>query len=156
MLPLKSSLPRFRITPIGIFFGSVPLVLAMLWLFQNQYANFRSSDYNWARHQSSKSPSFIEVASSFEEYRLKCHAESAQLVRTTKMRWWNIFAWHSYASDPKWNVPYGKTEQRTESTYPRDLSRCPVPNPGRGLTFDESKLISERSHALVRSFDDGA
>jgi hypothetical protein len=153
MLPLRSSLPRSRVTPIGIFFGSVPLLLAMFWLFQNPYANFRSSDYGWARHEEWKSPGFEGVASSFETYRLKCHAESAQLVRTTKMRWWNIFAWPSYATDPKWNVPYGKPEHRIELTYPRDLSRC---NPRGGLTSDELELIRERSRALLRSFDDGA
>jgi hypothetical protein len=153
MLPLKSSLPRFRITPIGIFFGSVPLLLAMFWLFQNPYAKFRSSDYGWARHETWKFPGFEGVASSFEMYRLKCHAESAQLVRTTKMRWWNIFAWPRYATDPKWNVPYGKPDHRIEVTYSGNLSRC---NPRGGLTFDELDLIRERSRALVRSYKDGA
>jgi hypothetical protein len=152
MLPLRSSLPRFRISPIGIVIACLPVVLAMYWLLGSPDANFRSSDSNWARGEVSfKAYDFHGVANNFEIYRLKCNADSAQLVRTTKMLWWNVFAWPSYATNPKWNVPYGKPDQRIGSSYPRDINHCA----NGGLTDDEIGLVKQRAADLVQSFAGG-
>jgi hypothetical protein len=153
MLPLKSSLPRFRIGPIGIVIACAPLVLLMYWLFGKPDAHFRSSDSNWAGSEYSfKGVYFEGVAVSFEIYRLKCQADTAQLVRTTKMRWWNIFAWPSYATDPKWNVPYGIPDKRIEASYPQGLKGCAY----QGLTNDDITLARERAATLVQAFARGA
>jgi hypothetical protein len=150
MLPLKSSLPRFRIHPIGIGIGIVLLLLAMNWLFRNPNANFRSSDANWAGGEVTwKGLDFDSIAFSFETYRLNCHAESAQLVRTTKMRWWNVFAWPSYSTNPKWKVPYGKPDPRIGSLFPRSATHCA----NRGLTSEDRTLVKQRSMALVLFYD---
>lgn len=152
MLPLKSSLPRTRITRTGVVIASVPVLLAMYWLFHNPDAAFRSSDANWARHEISfKALEFDSIAFSFEAYRYKCQAESAQLVRTTKVRWWNVFALHSYMTNPKWKVPYGEPDQRTGSFYPRGMTHCA----NEGFTPGEREFLSERSAALVRYYADG-
>lgn len=150
MLPLKSSLPRFRITPIGIVIGCVPLLLVMYGLFRNPDVSFRSSDSNWAGGESSfKGFGFDSVAFSFEMYRLKCQADSAQLIRTTKMQWWNVFAWPSYMTDPKWNVPYGQPDPRIGSSILRGkMAQCAR----AGLTLDEREFARRRSAELVLSF----
>lgn len=155
MLPLKSSLPRFRITPIGIVIGSLPLLLVMYGLFRNPDADFRSSDLNWAGGENSfKGVGLDGVAFSFEMYRLKCQAHSAQLVRTTKMHWWNVFAWPSYMTNPKWNVPYAAPDERIGSRYPpsRNQNHCA----NRGLTDAEWALARQRSAELVLSFSHDA
>ncbi len=152
MLPLKSSLPRFRIGPVGIAIACAPLVLLMYWLFGKPNTHFRSSDSNWAsREYSFKGIYFEEVAYGFELYRLKCQADTAQLVRTTKIRWWNVFAWPSYATDPKWNVPYGVPDMRIEAS-PQGFRGCAILR----LTSDEMALAQERAAILVQSFARGA
>jgi hypothetical protein len=157
MLPLKSSLPRFRITQIGWVIGSVPLLLVMYWLLGNPNASFRSSDSNWASHEILwKGLDFERMAFGFEGYRIKCQADSAQLVRTTKMLWWNVFAWPSYMTDPKWNVPYGEPDERIGSNSPRGFSGFSSHDCARrGFKGDEIALIMERSAALIRHYGGG-
>ena len=153
MLALESSLPRFRVGPIGIVIACIPLVLIMYWLLGNPDANFRSSDLSWAKAENSfKAHDFDVVAWKFEIYRLKCQAGPARLIRTTKMHWWNIFAWHSYATDPKWNVPYGVPYRRIGASFPLDPQHCS----NQGLTNGETALIEQRSADLVRTFARGA
>jgi hypothetical protein len=153
MLPRKSSLPRFRIGPIGIVIACVPLVLLMYWLFGTPDAHFRSSDSNWARREISfKALDFESVAFSFEMYRLNCQADAAKLVRTTKMHWWNVFAWPSYATNPKWNVPYGAPDKRIGTPHPRGRNHCA----NQGLTNDDIALVRQRAAALVQTFARGA
>ena len=153
MLPLKSSLPRFRISPVWIAIACIPLIFVMYKLLGNPDANFRSTDSNWAGGESSfKAFHFENVAVVFEGYRLKCQADSARLVRTTKMQWWNVFAWPSYATNPKWNVPYATPDQRIGSYFPRDLNHCG----NSGLTDEEWALARQRAAELVRTFARGA
>jgi hypothetical protein len=149
MLPVRSSLPRFRIPPVVIVIACMPVVLAMYWLFGSPNANFRSSDSDWAGGEIAfKAYYFENVAYNFEIYRLKCHADSARLVRTTRMLWWNVFAWPSYATNPKWNVPYQESDPRIGSPYPRGINHCA----NAGLTNDERELVSQRAVDLVQTF----
>jgi hypothetical protein len=153
VLPLKSSLPRFRVSPIWKVVGCIPPVLFMYWLLGNPDANFRSSDSNWAKGEVSfKAFNFEGVAYNFEIFRLNCNAESAQILRTTKMQWWNVFAWPSYATNPKWNVPYAAPDKRIGSYFPTGSNHCA----NGGLRADDFPIVRQRADDLVRRFARGA
>ncbi|MBI1329311.1 MAG: hypothetical protein GC166_05345 [Alphaproteobacteria bacterium] len=89
-------------------------------------AQFRSSDGGWAdTEDQAKGRTFDTVVWNFEGYKLKCNAPKAVLVRTTKQTWFNIFAWRSYLTNPKWRVPYSDAHPEIGYYYPpADAVHC--------------------------------
>ena len=80
---------------------------------------FESSEGDWSdREVPLKGRDFATIAASFDGYKTRCGHPSATLFRTTKPNLYNVFEWWSYATDPKWNVPY-RTPQVSPSTAPQ-------------------------------------
>lgn len=68
---------------------------------------FESTKGDWADHEVlSKGRKYEFIARLFQRYKVACGWVDATLVRTTLQNPYNVFAWYSYATDEKWNVPY--------------------------------------------------
>lgn len=88
-------------------------------LFSNPNVVLRSSDGQWADSEIRlKDRTFGDVVWNFEGYKLQCSAPNAVLVRATPELWFDVFAWPSYLSDPKWHVPYSAAHPEIGDYYP--------------------------------------
>jgi hypothetical protein len=75
--------------------------------FGNPDASFRSSDAKWRDVEVGlKGRHFDIVEADFQSYKSGCSAPRTVLLRTTPVRWYDVFAWPNYFTDRKWRVPY--------------------------------------------------
>jgi hypothetical protein len=105
--------------------------------FGDPGVTFRSSDGKWADSEiKSRTFSYL-ILEEFEGYKRTC-APNATLFRATSKDWWNVFAWYSYATDPKWRVPYSDAHAEIGDYYPPATSNaCTGPSSFHDLDIDE-------------------
>jgi hypothetical protein len=132
---------RIRIA-VGIVFF---LVFGFLFL-RNTDATFRSSDGKWADSEITfKGRDFRLIVINFEDYKLKCQAPKATLLRATSRNWINVFAWPNYLLDKKWHVPY-------DNRYP-ELGDYRDPNcpQGTGDWRSDYRTETDRADRFIRA-----
>jgi len=97
---------RFGVLEYG-FIAAIALGIGYL-CRNNPSVAFRSSDGKWADNEVVfKGRTFQDViVPEFEMYKLQCSAPHATLLRTDAIAWYDVFAWPSCLTNPKWRVPY--------------------------------------------------
>jgi hypothetical protein len=101
------------------------LVLGVGYLcWNNPSVSFRSSDGKWADSEVVfKGRTFQDViVPEFERYKASCSAPKAKLLRTDPVIWYDVFAWPSYLTNPKWRVPYTAPNPALDA-YHEDCAR---------------------------------
>ena len=102
---------------LGFALGSI-LALAVLFKVAGRAdVSFESSTGDWADSEVLfKGRDFTLIERQFQSFQATCSKPSAALVRTTAFPWYNVFAWPSYFTEPKWQVPF---QAARLSTYQR-------------------------------------
>lgn len=124
--------------------GAVFLLLFGCLFLRNTDATFRSSDGKWADSEIGfKGRNFRLIVEIFEDYKLKCQAPKATLLRATPRYWINVFAWPNYLLDKKWHVPY-------DDSYPElgDYKdpNCPQGNSDRRADY---RVVKDRADRFM-------
>lgn len=106
--------------------GAITIIVSLIacFTFSNPDAAFRSSDGKWADSELQvKGRNFEVIVENFERYELQCRARNSMLLRSTPEHWFNVFAWYSYWTDPKWRIPYSNAHSEIDDYYPPASAR---------------------------------
>ena len=123
------------------------VLLVGYWQFGNPDAIFRSSDGKWADSEVRfKGRDFKTIVWYFEAYKLSCAAPHATLVRATPQYRYDVFAWPSYYSDPKWRVPFSDAHPEIGDYYPPvSVASCS----NRGVSDDVYKAANANAAKYI-------
>jgi hypothetical protein len=90
-----------------LYFVAVIALIFCVGYYGSANVSYESTRGDWAdREVLDKGRNLKLITILFEHYKRACSAHDAALVRTTPENFYNPFLWYSYATDPKWDIPY--------------------------------------------------